>query len=165
MSSATSPIRVRTLNSIDAVDAASWDALCGRMARPTFFNSHAWSAAWNEHFGEERQVLMLAAEREGELVGLLPLSVKSQQRLVFKRRLLTPLAALSMTAAQYLGPICAREDDVESLSENIRSVGWLNSLKAIQAMDSLPFCCGLRMHRKLPAAARRLELNAAPPTS
>ena len=59
-----------------------WNSLELGPACPTFFQSHAWNAAWARHFvdGDARKELfVLAAEQGGDLVAVVPLFVQSRR--------------------------------------------------------------------------------------
>jgi CelD/BcsL family acetyltransferase involved in cellulose biosynthesis len=92
---------------LDRVDPTEWDALFGRLANPTIYQSRAWAAAWMRHCpGDAQPHLLTVRAADGRLVGLLPL-MRARQSLrgFWSRRVLTCLSSLSPVHAQYLGPL------------------------------------------------------------
>jgi len=65
----TSPVVVRRLESIDR---ARWDAFVRACPSATFFHLSAWRALIEQHQGHDTYFLL--AERDGEIVGVLPLA-------------------------------------------------------------------------------------------
>jgi CelD/BcsL family acetyltransferase involved in cellulose biosynthesis len=53
--------------------APGWDDLVRAMRRPTPFLLHTWLTEWWRHYGEGGELAVLAARRDGRLVGALPL--------------------------------------------------------------------------------------------
>ncbi|MCA8955600.1 MAG: GNAT family N-acetyltransferase [Planctomycetes bacterium] len=69
----TEPISVSRLAALDDVPAAEWNALAATSAVSSVFQTHEWHSAWWSVYGPGEELLLLAAHRCGELVGLLPL--------------------------------------------------------------------------------------------
>jgi CelD/BcsL family acetyltransferase involved in cellulose biosynthesis len=55
--------------------ADGWDELVGAMARPAPFLLHAWLEEWWRHLSGDARLAVVAARREGRLVGALPLMI------------------------------------------------------------------------------------------
>ena len=58
--------------------AAPWDGLVRAMPRPSPFMLHGWLLEWWRHFGHGSELAVHIARREGQLVGALPLFVRSR---------------------------------------------------------------------------------------
>lgn len=97
--------------SLSDINPADWDALVLKMREPTIYHSYDWTRIWMEHFAPDCSPHLIAIRDGGRLVGLLPM-IKRQQRLKFFRRLrFMPISSASLPAPQYLGPICAPENE------------------------------------------------------
>jgi CelD/BcsL family acetyltransferase involved in cellulose biosynthesis len=58
--------------------AEEWDGLVRSRPRPSPFLLHAWVAEWWRHYGDEGQLALHVAHRDGRLVGALPLCLRSR---------------------------------------------------------------------------------------
>jgi CelD/BcsL family acetyltransferase involved in cellulose biosynthesis len=54
--------------------AGAWDDLLQRCGEPSFFLRSAWLRSWAEVFGEDHELFLLVAERDGEWVAGMPLA-------------------------------------------------------------------------------------------
>lgn len=98
-------------NCLEDIDAAEWDALVLQMREPTIYHSHDWARLWLKNFAPDCAPSVIAIRDEGRLIGLLPM-IKQKQRLKFFSRIrFMPVSSASLPAPQYLGPICAAEDE------------------------------------------------------
>jgi CelD/BcsL family acetyltransferase involved in cellulose biosynthesis len=67
-------VRVDLHDRLEAVGAAAWDDLLGRVAFPSPFSSWTWQRAWAQAFAEERRLeLRSVVDVRGRLLALLPL--------------------------------------------------------------------------------------------
>ena len=57
---------------------AGWDNLVRAMSRPSPFMLHGWLVEWWRHFGQGRELAVHIARCDGQLVGALPLFVRSR---------------------------------------------------------------------------------------
>ncbi|MEN6627209.1 MAG: GNAT family N-acetyltransferase [Candidatus Sumerlaeia bacterium] len=99
-------IQLELHDRIDAIGAAEWDGLVGRMREPAIYHSHDWARLWLRHFGGDAKPRIIALREGGRLIGLLPMALAAQRLKIFSRRRLAPLSSASPPAPQYLGPIC-----------------------------------------------------------
>ena len=81
MGVATAPagLTLETISSEDAfaaLDVDEWDALVRSMPRPSPFLLHGWLREWWRHYGEDGELAVHVAYRDGRLVGALPLCVR-----------------------------------------------------------------------------------------
>ena len=60
---------------------AQWDTLVRAGPRPSPFLLHAWLLEWWRHYGDEGQLAVHVAYRDGRLVGALPLCVRPKRGL------------------------------------------------------------------------------------
>ncbi len=72
-----------TLETISSADAFArvhrdWDHLVRAMPRPSPMLLHGWLLEWWRHYGEEGNLAIQVAYRDGRLVGALPLCVQSR---------------------------------------------------------------------------------------
>ncbi len=58
--------------------AGDWNRLVGAVARPSPFLLHEWLLAWWRHFGDDAELAVHVAFRDGRLVAALPLEVRSR---------------------------------------------------------------------------------------
>jgi CelD/BcsL family acetyltransferase involved in cellulose biosynthesis len=74
---ASARLAVETVSSERAFSelGAQWDALVRASPRPSPFLLHAWLVQWWRHYGDEGELAVHAAFRDGRLVGALPLCV------------------------------------------------------------------------------------------
>jgi CelD/BcsL family acetyltransferase involved in cellulose biosynthesis len=56
--------------------ADQWDALVRAMPRPTPFFLHAWLMPWLRHYGDDAELAIHVARRNGRLVAALPLIIR-----------------------------------------------------------------------------------------
>jgi CelD/BcsL family acetyltransferase involved in cellulose biosynthesis len=61
--------------------AGQWDDLVRAMPRPSPFLLHGWVSAWHAHCAADRPLAVATAHRDGELVGAVPLYVRSARGL------------------------------------------------------------------------------------
>lgn len=98
-------------NRLEDIGPAEWDGLVLKMREPTIYHSYDWARLWLEHFAPGCAPILIAIRDEGRLIAFLP-TIDAPQRLKFFRRVRTmPLSSASAPAPQYLGPVCAAEDD------------------------------------------------------
>jgi CelD/BcsL family acetyltransferase involved in cellulose biosynthesis len=64
--------RVSTPEAFAAL-APEWDDLVGAMRRPSPFLLHTWLTEWWTYYGEDGELAVLTARRDGRLVGAIPL--------------------------------------------------------------------------------------------
>jgi len=57
---------------------ASWDGLVRAMSRPSPFMLHGWLLEWWRNFGNGSELAVHIVRRDGQLVGALPLFVRSR---------------------------------------------------------------------------------------
>lgn len=69
---AGSPLVAPVVRELGDADRARWDAFVERSPRATFFHRAAWRDVIEKNFGH--RTLFLFAERDGEIVGVLPLA-------------------------------------------------------------------------------------------
>ena len=60
---------------------AEWDALVRSRPRPSPFLLHRWLREWWRHYGEDGELAVHVARRDGRLVGALPLCVRPKYHL------------------------------------------------------------------------------------
>jgi CelD/BcsL family acetyltransferase involved in cellulose biosynthesis len=74
---ASAGLTVETVSSESSFSelGAHWDALARAGPRPSPFLLHAWLLEWWRHYGEEGELAVHVARRNGRLVGALPLCV------------------------------------------------------------------------------------------
>lgn len=65
-----------TVEPLDTL-TAEWAALHGEGPANPPFNHPAWFRAWMAHFGAGREALFLAVRRDGELIGVVPLTTEA----------------------------------------------------------------------------------------
>jgi CelD/BcsL family acetyltransferase involved in cellulose biosynthesis len=72
------PVTLRTLSSGDDFDGlkGNWDKLVQAMQRPSPFLLHGWLREWWRYYGQGNRLAVHVAERDGVLVGALPLYVR-----------------------------------------------------------------------------------------
>jgi CelD/BcsL family acetyltransferase involved in cellulose biosynthesis len=85
VSATTAPAEL-TLETVTSEAAFSgladpWDRLVRSTARPSPFLLHVWLAEWWRHYGEDGELAVQVARRDGRLVGVLPLCVREQRGL------------------------------------------------------------------------------------
>jgi CelD/BcsL family acetyltransferase involved in cellulose biosynthesis len=71
------PVDLEILGTLPALDALrpDWERLEREVAGATVYQTWAWVATWYEHFGRGRRLCVTAArDRDGRLVGIVPLS-------------------------------------------------------------------------------------------
>jgi CelD/BcsL family acetyltransferase involved in cellulose biosynthesis len=74
-STARAPLTLESVSTPEsfAALAPEWDDLVRAMPRPTPFLLHAWLVEWWRHYGEEDELAVQVARRDGRLVAALPL--------------------------------------------------------------------------------------------
>jgi len=106
-------VTIRRLASTDAASAARWDAYVLSNAQSTFFHRAGWQGILERVFGHETHYLV--AEREGRVVGILPLAeVKT---------LLFGHALVSLPFAVYAGVVADDEDVSAALEAEADRIG------------------------------------------
>ncbi len=75
--------RLETISSADAFARleGDWDVLVRAMPRPSPVLLHGWLREWWRHYGEEGELAVHVAYRDGRLVGALPLCVRRRRGL------------------------------------------------------------------------------------
>jgi CelD/BcsL family acetyltransferase involved in cellulose biosynthesis len=71
-------LELRTLTGLDELAALQeeWDGLVRAMPRPSPWMLHGWLTEWWMHYGEDANLRVHVAHRDGRLVGALPLFVE-----------------------------------------------------------------------------------------
>ena len=96
---------------------SEWQALVDQTAEVTFFHTFDWLEVFWKHYGAERKLRTIFVSQGGELVGILPLVVQTEQRKVGPVRVLTyPLNDWG----SFYGPLGARP--TETLEAGLRHV-------------------------------------------
>ena len=77
---ASDAVRCETIRDEEAFASLgpSWDALVRAMPRPSPFFLHRWLVEWYREFGAGLELAVEIARRDGQLVGALPLCVRSR---------------------------------------------------------------------------------------
>jgi FemAB-related protein (PEP-CTERM system-associated) len=109
-------LRIRRLDPSDASGASRWDAFVQACPQATFFHRAAWQTLIAQVFGHQTHYLF--AERDGQLVGVLPLArVKS---LLFGHALVSlPFAVYAGVAAADEPAAAALEAEAERLAQSL----------------------------------------------
>ena len=107
---------IQRLASTDAATAARWDAFVAACPEATFFHRAAWQQVIHQVFGHATYYLY--AERDGAIVGVLPLAqVKS---LLFGHALVSlPFAVYAGVAAADEAAAAALEADAERIAQGL----------------------------------------------
>jgi len=73
-------LELRTVTTLEELEQLGdgWDALVRDMPRPSPWLLHAWLTEWWKHYGEDADLRVHVAFRDGRLVGALPLFVESR---------------------------------------------------------------------------------------
>lgn len=76
-------LRTRLIGSPDEWDriGAQWDALVGAVEEATAFQRFHFLRTWWRHFGRDKSLHVIVAERNGELHGALPLQIARRRKL------------------------------------------------------------------------------------
>lgn len=96
--------------------AAAWRTLVAADPDRHVFSTPEWNRLWWEEFGENKELLVLELQKDGETFAFVPLYVKIEDG----RRILRFVGGIDLT--DYLGPICMPEDRYRVAEE---LVGWL----------------------------------------
>ena len=93
-------LRLETVSTADAFArlAPDWDPLVRAMPRPSPMLLHGWLREWWRHYGDDGELRIHVAYRDGRLVGALPLCVRAQSGL----RVLTFLGGAHSALADLL---------------------------------------------------------------
>jgi CelD/BcsL family acetyltransferase involved in cellulose biosynthesis len=85
--------------------AGVWDGILHTAGREdTIYLTHEWLSTWWRHFGEGRELQVLLFERQGRVVGAVPLMVTEHRLGVLKVRLVESVAALNYNYAWVVSP-------------------------------------------------------------
>jgi CelD/BcsL family acetyltransferase involved in cellulose biosynthesis len=148
------PIAVRRHASLDAVSDADWEALAARCPSASVFQGPGWNRAWWETRGTG-DLHLLAAEREGRLVGLAPLFLAPADSPIGGRT----LRFVGAGNSDYLDVLAEGDDPavVEALLSAATSIPrW-----ARFAMDEMPARAALRRHVEAAGRAGRAVVAGA----
>jgi CelD/BcsL family acetyltransferase involved in cellulose biosynthesis len=139
-----------TLDSFDAVDAAQWDALVRAAPRPSPFLLHAWLRAWWSHYGEEGELALHVAQRNGRLAGALPLCMRGGRR----------MRVLELVGGEqaHLADVLADDDEVAAaLSQRLAAHSAdFAALFGMPAGSRLACLRGLRLRERVEAPVLEL---------
>lgn len=93
----------------------AWRELSGRSVSTSVFATWDWQECWWRHYGPGRSLLLLSAQRDDRLVGILPLYVESVRlgRLI-PVRVLRVVGTGGDTSPDYVGPVLAPEGEQET---------------------------------------------------
>src|SRR5258705_9982475 len=90
-----------------------WNALLQCSASGCVFLTHEWLSSWWRHLGEGRQLSILTARENGELIGILPVIERGTQVALMMPRVLEFLGS-GLIGSDYLDAIAknGRESEV-----------------------------------------------------
>lgn len=73
-------LQLRTVTSLDGLEelGGTWNELVRAMPRPSPWLLHGWLTEWWRHYGSGSELRVHVAERDGRLVGALPLFVRRE---------------------------------------------------------------------------------------
>lgn len=141
---AAAPISVQALRTGQefAQLAAEWNRLHEAAAEASPFTAWAWQFEWWRVYGAGRRLHILTARREGELCGVLPLYVETQNALGLRARVARLIGTGGDTYPDDLGPFFSPEHESEArralIAEALASTEW--DALSLEDMDSrLPF--------------------------
>ncbi len=106
-------VAVRSLDRHDAAAAARWDAYVATAPAATFFHRSGWQGILSEVFGHA--TFFLYAERDGEIVGVLPLA-QVNSRLFGNALVALPFAVYGGVVAADAETAAALEAEAESIA-------------------------------------------------
>src|SRR5213082_1594 len=74
----TAALEVSVIENVDDLIAvrSEWNALLASSRADCIFLTWEWLYTWFKHLGSGRQLFIVAVRREGELIGLAPLTMK-----------------------------------------------------------------------------------------
>ena len=109
-------VSVSRLDGLDAAGVARWDAYVEAAPSATFFHRPAWQGILNEVFGHV--TFFLYAERDGELVGVLPLA-QIDSRLFGNSLVAMPFAVYGGVVADDAEAASALEAEAEKIARSL----------------------------------------------
>jgi len=138
----------------DAGFVARWDALAASGGGAFPFLSSDWLAAWDTHLGSGREVVFALLERDGELVGGLPL-VSGPSRLGRWRVRMLEVAGAPLFDRIEIPAVdeAARRATLESI------VGWFRAERGETVLNLRELASGGETHRALDAGGFRFHLR------
>src|SRR5258707_1358174 len=84
-------IVIREIHEIESLDGyrTRWAELLRATAGASFFQSLEWLESYWRHFGSAQRLRVLVAELDGQIVGIVPLAVRSEPTRLGPLRVLT----------------------------------------------------------------------------
>lgn len=91
----TPPIQITLIEDFETIWSRrnDWNALVEKDQMGTIFQTFEWHYSWWKTFGNNFQLLLLLAERSGELIGIAPLMLDEIRMLGYKKRIVRFIGA------------------------------------------------------------------------
>jgi len=163
-------ITVDRITSLDELQShrESWNDLARRTPMAQFFQSYDWFVTYWKHFGQDQRMEVLLVTENSQLVGIVPLVIRSERRRIGKVRILTfPLDDWG----SFFGPVTTKPSITISAvidyianqrkSWDVLSWRWLAaSHSAWEAITEEMSAAGLRVFRSIRSTTCLIELPA-----